>query len=479
MFKNLIRVGLFIILLGLSLPSHAPVQADDPPSCEALDNPPHPRYELHALLNWVTREADVKQTVHYINNHGEPLNELVLHVEAERPERQIMTINSITAEDGTLIDDSTLESTTLTIPLPEAVGENCEAVVRLDFSLDLGEISGSNPYGWLAYTNRQTNLAHWFPVMAVYGFAEDGEWYNPPPHRLGEQTITDLSDFDLIFELENAPNGIAVVAPGTVTQSKGNVWHIIHQNARDLALSLSTQYQLNREHVGDVTIDFYTFTSTPPGAVEQAVKDAHQAFALYKEVYGDYLYKRLVLIESDFPDGLELSGLVYISADWFNVWNKTPVHWLTAITVHEVSHQWFYTSVATDQAMLPYLDESLATYSELIYYEHYYPDEVDAWWEFRIDRFDLGDDPVDSPVYDYTTWRPYINTVYFRGVYMLNEIRGVIGDDEFYEWLATYYADNASNIATSTDFWNAMSGIAYDATGHIRMQFLAEANPRD
>ena len=479
MFKNLVIAGLVCFIVGLRLPVQSHVIADEPAQCADSSSKQRTQYELHATLNWATRIVEVNQTVHYLNDHDHPLTELVLHAETGRIQRPIMELQGVFAEDGTILEEVSFDETRLTISLPEAVEVGCDAVVRLQFTLSLGELSDSNPYGWLAYTARQVNLAHWFPVVASYGFGEPDEWYNPPPHRIGEQSITELSDFDLIFELENAPNNLAVIAPGSITQAKGNVWHIIHQNTRDLALSLSTQYKLTREKVGNVTLDFYTFTSTSQRAVDQAVTNATESFALYEEVYGDYPYQRLVLIEGDFPDGMELSGLVFISSNWFSGWNGSPVHWLTAITVHEVSHQWFYASIATDQAMLPYLDETLATYSELIYFEHYYPDLVDEWWDFRINKYNLGNDPVDSSVYDYTMWRPYINTVYFRGVWMLDEIRIVIGDEAFYEWLANYYTTNAEGIATATDFWGALSGIGYDSTAHIRAQYLSTTDVLD
>ena len=44
--------------------------------------------------------------------------------------------------------------------------------------------------------------------------------------------------------------------------------------------------------------------------------------------------------------------------------------------MHETAHQWWFEQVANDQAQQPWLDESLATYSERIYYENIHPDLV-------------------------------------------------------------------------------------------------------
>jgi aminopeptidase N len=49
------------------------------------------------------------------------------------------------------------------------------------------------------------------------------------------------------------------------------------------------------------------------------------------------------------------------------------------MTPHELSHQWFYGFIGSNHALEPWLDEALATYAELLYYERYHPESVD-WW---------------------------------------------------------------------------------------------------
>ena len=140
--------------------------------------------------------------------------------------------------------------------------------------------------------------------------------------------------------------------------------------------------------------------------------------------------------------------------------------------MHEIAHQWFYAQVGNDQAREPYLDEALCTYSELIFYEHYYPELVSEWWQFRISNYAVGSDSVDASVYDYTNWRPYINTVYFRGVYMLNDVRQTIGNEAFFTWLNNYFKQGNTQNATSADFWGALSPSDYQATQAIRQTYL-------
>jgi hypothetical protein len=67
-----------------------------------------------------------------------------------------------------------------------------------------------------------------------------------------------------------------------------------------------------------------------------------------------YPYERLVIVEGDFADGMEFSGLSFVSEAWFRTWRGEPNDWITVITVHEVAHQWWYAMVGSDSAADPY-----------------------------------------------------------------------------------------------------------------------------
>jgi hypothetical protein len=96
--------------------------------------------------------------------------------------------------------------------------------------------------------------------------------------------------------------------------------------------------------------------------------------------------------------------------------------------VHVKAHQWWQGLVGNDQAWEPWLDEALSTYSELFFYECHYPALVDWWWHFRVNRFEPTG-AVDSTIYDFDHFRPYINTVYLRGALMLHDMRRQAGDE--------------------------------------------------
>jgi aminopeptidase N len=93
------------------------------------------------------------------------------------------------------------------------------------------------------------------------------------------------------------------------------------------------------------------------------------------------------VVEAGFADGMEYDGLYFLGREYFAAYDGTPQNYLTALAAHETAHQWWYGLVGNDQALEPWLDEALCTYSELLFYEAVYPDLVDWWWTFRVNRF--------------------------------------------------------------------------------------------
>ena len=180
-----------------------------------------------------------------------------------------------------------------------------------------------------------------------------------------------------------------------------------------------------------------------------------------------------MIVQGDFPDGMEFSGIVFVSTAWFYTFDGTHQNYLTLITIHEVSHQWWYARVGNDSALAPWLDEALSTYSEYIFIENYYPDFKNWWWTFRVANFG-PQGFVDSNVYEFRTGREYINAVYLRGVQMLHNLREDIGDNEFFDLLRKYVEAGDGQIVTSDLFWSLLTPEQIERSQQTRDDFLRQ-----
>ena len=129
----------------------------------------------------------------------------------------------------------------------------------------------------------------------------------------------------------------------------------------------------------------------------------------------------------------------------------TPQNYLTALAAHETMHQQWYGLVGNDQALELWLDEALCTYSELLFYEAVYPELVDWWWTFRVNRFQPSG-WVDSTIYEHSAFRPYVNAVYLRGAQFVQAAREQVGDEVILAMLSDYAIRFSKRQASAEDF---------------------------
>jgi aminopeptidase N len=138
------------------------------------------------------------------------------------------------------------------------------------------------------------------------------------------------------------------------------------------------------------------------------------------------------------------------------------------LVAHEAAHQWWYGLVGNDPALEPWLDESLAIYSELIYLERAYPEEPsDWWWILRLEEFRPLEGNVDDDVYDHTGYRPYVNAVYLRGAELMRDLRIAMGGEAFFDALREYVARYGGQVVTGADLIGVLEEFSEEDLGLI------------
>jgi hypothetical protein len=453
-------------------------------TCESTAGSPVTAHTVSADLDYRQQTVAVRQRIQYINDATDSLPQIVLDVEPNLLPG-VFTIDTVTLADDVQVAAYELTGRRMTVDLPEPLAPGCTLELDLSFRLNLPHIGvGENgALGYLGYSARQINLGHWLPAVAV---RQNGNWLLHDSPGVGEQTVLDPADWDVTLVVTGASDRLQVAAPGEVTQPTAGTWQFVLSGAREFTLSMSESFRLKTaQSENGVTVELYTFDdATVPsasGAIDSAshaLDVATRALGMYSDLFGDYPHPRYLVVEGDFPDGMEFSDIVFVSGDWFRTYAGAPTSYLTIITVHETSHQWWYSRVSSDQAETPWLDEALATYSEYIFYEEYYPDLKDWWWRFRVDTFlpaGYDDHPVDSGVYEFTVNRDYINAVYLHGARMLHDLRRDVGTEAFFDWLRRYAEAGTGRIATADLFWSPLTPEQMEATRATRNHYLTSA----
>ena len=412
------------------------------------------QYHIQAVYDHGRKIVQVKERIQYQNDTGTPLDELVLIIEPNRYANGLDLISITRAGDeqnlGYQIDLNRLQ-----VDLNEKLEAMGSTEIDLEYTINLPQIPPPSDMlkpQIFGYTARQTNLVDWFAFIPPY---ESGiGWVIHDPSYYGEFLVYPAANFELELSITNKMLPLVVAACTIPIEATEGYYRYSLSEGRNFALSLSTDFQVRSEVVDGITILSYFFPfETRAG--EAALKNTAEAVVLYSNLFGDIQRSSVSVVQADFLDGMEYDGLYFLSKGFYNLYDGTPKGYLTAIAVHETAHQWWYGIVANDQAMEPWLDEALSTYSELLYYEHYYPELADWWWEYRV-WFYEPQGKINRPVYDYRGFRPYRDAVYLNGAAFLQDLRGLMGDDAFFGAIRGYLEANRGKIAAGDDFFEVI-----------------------
>ena len=431
-------------------PTVTPTQTLEPTPTPLPLNGQQTQYFIDATIDYYNRFITASSRAVYTNKSDIPLDELVFVVYPTIFQNAIY-VKTLRWGDGSSITNFRWESHRMVIPLgaPLLPGEQIE--VRHDFELYMPDREGT-----FGQTGRQLNLAYWFPYLPPVN--DDGSWQVNEislvnSQIVGEHLVFESADFDVTLQFTDRRENMKIAAPALPAEENG-VLHYQLGLARTFTLSISDIYTLAEREVNGIKIISYAFP-TEAAAGEAAADIAVDAVSLYTQRFGDLPKKLISVVEADFLHGMEFDGLILLSRGFYMFYNGTPETNLTIITPHEISHQWFFSLVGNDQALEPWLDEALATYSEAIFYEEYYPDLVPWWWENRVN----GQQPtgfVDNTIYLDQGYEAYRDSVYLNGAHFIQDLRDTVGDAAFFAFLQDYILNNRYGIATGEDFWSIL-----------------------
>lgn len=418
------------------LPSPTPAssaQASPPPAASNRTS-----YILYTTLDFKGRTAFVDQTIRYYNKTGGSLADLVLSVQPNSY-RNGFILNSI-ALNGAPVTAYALEGQRLTISLPQALTSGSAATLTLSFKLNIPSKGANDVYG---YDFNQINLTDWYPFVVPYR----GGWILHDPMPWGEHLVYEASDVELNIKTDSD----ITLAVGASPESNGEWTRYRMYGTRTLALSASSEFMVSETSTGNITVRSYYFNGYQSAGDAMANTGA-SAIQTFSSQYAPYPHQTLAIVQTDMDDGQEYDGLVFLSTDFYAQYGGGARNNLTVIGVHEIAHQWWFSLVGNDQALEPWLDEALSTYSERIFFENNYPANVSWWWQFRVNYFNPTG-YVDTDIYNGGTFRSYTNAVYFQGAYFLDEMRMLMGYGNFSKFIKEYARRYSYGHATAADFF--------------------------
>jgi hypothetical protein len=410
-----------------------------------------------------TMALTVREQAIYTNRSSEPIHELVLQFEPARSADlfELRNLSCDRASQAGSIRDGQLH-----IPLDEPLAPGETISLQVEY---LRRVAQANELiGWNSY---QVVLGNWYAFYPPY--QEGNGWLVHAPGKVGEYLSFPYADFDIRLDVQGDTT-YSVAASG-VAEDGGVPLHY-RFTGRSFALALTTQIP-HTKAAGNVEIIGYT---QPQYEVQgNFMTDiAAKSVELFTERYGVYPHSRLTVLESELSDGMEFDGLVFLNPDLFPYYIGNGADYLTAITAHETSHQWWYGRVGNDQAIDPWLDEAFAVYSELFFYEKYYPSLVNWWHWTRVDRYP-SNQCVDLPIYQFTGFRNYVDAVYLRGTKMLDALRHRMGNQPFLDSLRELQSTDFGQVITSADVFRTFQAHSAVPLYPIWDEYLCMPPPHD
>ena len=423
------------------VPTILPVDTSTPlPHPDMVDLP---TYSMSVLMDYPGHVVTVNETIIYPNISPDQLASIALAVNPNLWSGvfslQTLEVNGQTANNYNLGG----QWLTVSLDTPLLPGNAIKIGITYQLTLPFSSAKFEN----FGYTSRQTNLIDWYPYVPPY---QNGQWVLPDPYMYGENLVYDKANFQVTLTFSEPANAPVVAASSTAINDNGSLVYNL-SNARNFTISASPDYLISTADANGVTIFNYYFPSNS-NAAAMVLELTRMSVNTYSTEFGPYPHNSLTVCETDLNDGLETDGLYFLASSFYQSFDGSVKNSLSTIAIHETAHQWWYGAVGNNQAVEPWLDEALATYSEHVFYEDNYPDLINWWWNFRVDSH-APSGWVDSRVYDTGSFRAYVNAVYFNGAHFLQALRDRIGDQAYFDFLRDYYTRNNGRIASSYDFF--------------------------
>ena len=445
-------------------------------------------YEIVASLDDSTKTISATQKVEYKNRTGQTLESVCFHMypTAFSEDAKIkpytlasevkcfpsgvnygdMIIERVLV-DGTEVEqeicgeDNNILKVNLVSPL-----ENKKSVcIEIVFKTVLAQCTHR-----LGFGEDYINLGNWYPVACAY---RDGEFCMTPYYSTGDPFFSDCANYKVTISY---PEGFVLSSTGEMEGEEtqdGVVTRVYSAKVvRDFAMHFAKNVTMLTGEVDDVLVN--VVCNSEDASAQTYLETALKSVQLFNEKFGRYPYKTLSVCFTEFlHGGMEYPNIVFISDTVEQLVD------IKKVIIHEIAHQWWYGVVGNDEVNEAWIDEALAEYSTLLYFENFAEDGLtrEKMVEDAVNNYLLYADVIDSlelklnesmqlALNEYSGEYEYVYMVYVKGLVFVDTLQQKIGDDAFFDGLKNLYKQNKFKIAGKEEFIKAFekaSGLELDS----------------
>lgn len=204
-----------------------------------------------------------------------------------------------------------------------------------------------------------------------------------------------------------------------------------------------------------IPVSYYLF----PGDRDAGTKDFSRStdmLAFYTDLIGPYPYAKLALVQSSTRFG----GMENASAIFFSEHSITGTRRNEAVVAHEIAHQWFGDSVTESDWHHLWLSEGFATYFGALFFEE--ADGNERFHEMLArsrSRYFDANRRAPAPIFNpgITDLFDLLNAYnYSKGGLALHMLRGLMGDEAFFEGIRDFYRKYRDQTVLTRNFQSVM-----------------------
>ncbi len=411
---------------------------------EAMVGLPH--YDLALQADIESGTLLGRERLVFINRENDALQDILIRLYPNCSRAGSMKVGGVNVNGQAVDFTYQAGDTAVLVSLPRPLSSGGSFALEMDFAMRLNtQVEGV----WSA--------AFFYPMLAVY---QDGNWRQDAISSGPDAVFSESASYAVELTV---PSTMVVVASGVevdaMDNGDGTVTHSYRGGPlRGFALFMSEDLRVHSETVDGVLVNAWYL----PGDEEKGqtiLKHAANAVEVFDERFGPYPYAELdvvVILDARLPadmvTGVEYPTLVSVL--------HGGVGAPEFATVHEVAHQWWYSVVGNDVLTEPWLDESFANYSVIVYYEGVHGKEAaqKAYQERILSLYEQirgsnQDGPVGRSIQDFTeSEQPCGPVIYGKGAVFLDTLRREVGDETFFAILEEYYRRHKYWVATGEDF---------------------------
>lgn len=352
----------------------------------------------------------------------------------------------------------------LRVRLEDPVPPGGKAELTIGYTLRLAQVEHRT-----GIAQNSVNLGNFYPILCV--FEPEIGFYECEYYSCGDPFYSECADY---FVTLTAGKEYTVASSGEIVSAReeGGQKTLTMQleNARDFALVLSEEFALLQGRAGDTNVLYYYYDDENAARTLELLEES---LACFSELFGGYAYATYSAVQTGFCyGGMEYPALVMLSDSL----TGDPYAYAA---VHETAHQWWYAAVGSNQLEYAWLDEGLAEYSSVLFFERnpQYGQSAQEIVEgarkvyktFHTVQEQLSgseDTSMSRRLSDFGEYE-YAVLSYDKGMLLFDTLRSALGDRRFFACLKKYYAQNAGGVTLPQD----LSAAFGNAGGQIIGQY--------